>query len=134
MLKLAVKYITAQATQFVARQEVQQADAVLKITLFVLTNTVALMDTPNYAATTVANPIAIAVMTKTVAKAKINVVGQISAARNRVHVAQAQMSRFVVIMKQWRVVVACMGVLLHANVHLMQLGAIWLGKKRWKNS
>lgn len=107
MLKLEVRYITAQGTQYAARQEVQQANAAPKITLSALkVNTAALRDIPKYAVTTVAIPIAIVVTTKTAAKVRINVVGQISAARNRVHAAQAQMSRFVAIMKQWHVVVA----------------------------
>jgi hypothetical protein len=125
VLKLEVRHITAQGTQYAARQEVQQANAAPKITLSALkVNTAALRDIPKYAATTVAIPIAIVVTTKTAAKVRINVVGQISAARNRVHAAQAQMSRFVAIMKQWHVVVASTDVWPHANVLLMQLGVI----------
>jgi hypothetical protein len=125
VLKLEVRHITAQGTQYAARQEVQQANAAPKITLSALkVNTAALRDIPKYAATTVAIPIAIVVTTKTAAKVRINVVGQISAARNRVHAAQAQMSRFVAIMKHWHVVVASMDVWPHANVLLMQLGVI----------
>jgi hypothetical protein len=128
VLKLEVRHITAQGTQYAARQEVQQADAAPKISLSVLTvnmkmNTAALRDIPNYAATTVAFPIAI-VATMKYAKVRINFVGDISAAWYRSHATQAQMSRFIAIMKQWRIVVASTDAWPRANVLLMQLGVI----------
>ena len=122
--KLAARSITAQETKSVASQGVQRAHAVLRITPYVLESTVAPMDIRKYAAYTAAHRIAIAVTTSTAVQVKTNVVGQISAAWNKLHAAQAlMMGNSVAIRIRWHAVAARMGVSLRANVHLTQLGA-----------
>ena len=98
VLTLAARSITAQETKFVARQEVQRANAVQQIILYVLESTVALRDIRRYAATTVAPRLAIAATTKIAAQVKTSAVEQINAAKNNLHVVLVLMRRPVAIM------------------------------------